>query len=45
MTNQMNQFDDSVEKLELNKADDDIKNQFGSGLLTKASAMRKKGDS
>ena len=43
-TIQMNLFDDAVEKLELYKAVDDIKNQFGSDLLTKASAMRKKSE-
>ena len=42
MTIQMNLFYDAVEKLELFKAVDDIKNQFGSDLLTKASAMKKK---
>lgn len=42
MTIQMNLFDDAVEKLELFKAVDDIKNQFGSNLLTKASALKKK---
>jgi DNA polymerase-4 len=44
MTLQMNLFDDAVEKLELYKAVDDIKTQFGSGLLTKATTLRKKKD-
>lgn len=39
MTIQMNLFDDSVEKLDLFKAVDGIKNQFGSKLLTKASNL------
>ncbi len=42
MTLQMNLFDDAVEKLELYKAVDDIKTQFGSGLVTKATVLRKK---
>lgn len=42
MTLQMNLFDDAIEKLELYKAVDDIKNQFGSQLLTKATALKKK---
>lgn len=42
MTVQMSLFDDAVEKLELFKAVDNIKNQFGSDSLTKASALRKK---
>ena len=36
MTIQMNLFDDAVEKLELFKAVDDIKNQFGSKAVVKA---------
>jgi len=42
MTIQMNLFDDAVEKLELYKAVDDIKNQFGSDAVSKATALRKK---
>jgi DNA polymerase IV len=42
MTLQMNLFDDAVEKLELFKAVDGIKNQFGNNFLTKASALKKK---
>lgn len=42
MTLQMNLFDNAVEKLELYKAVDDIKNQFGSGVLTKATTLRRK---
>jgi DNA polymerase IV len=42
MTIQMNLFDDAVEKLELYKAVDDIKNQFGSDAVLKATALRKK---
>ena len=42
MTIQMNLFDDAIEKLELFKAIDNIKNQFGSEFLTKASALKKK---
>lgn len=42
MTLQMNLFDDAIEKLELYKAVDDIKNQYGSKLVTKASAVKKK---
>ena len=42
MTIQMNLFDDAMEKLELFKAVDHIRNQFGSGLLTKASALKRK---
>jgi DNA polymerase-4 len=41
MTIQMNLFDDAVEKLELFKAVDNIKNQFGNDLLMKASALKK----
>ena len=44
MTLQMNLFDDAIEKLELYKAVDDIKNQFGSSLVTKATALKKKKD-
>jgi DNA polymerase IV len=42
MTIQMNLFDDAVEKLELYKAVDDIKNQFGSDAVLKATSLRKK---
>jgi DNA polymerase-4 len=42
MTIQMNLFDDAVEKLELYKAVDDIKNQFGSDAVLKATSIRKK---
>ena len=42
MTIQMNLFDDAVEKLELFKAVDDIKNQFGSDAVLKATSLRKK---
>lgn len=42
MTIQMNLFDDAVEKLELYKAVDDIKNQFGSDAVSKAISFRKK---
>jgi len=42
MTIQMNLFDDAVEKLELYKAVDDIKNQFGSDAVSKATSLRKK---
>ena len=45
MTIQMNLFDDAVEKLELYKAVDDIKNQFGSDAVSKATSLRKKPDS
>jgi DNA polymerase IV len=45
MTIQMNLFDDAIEKLELYKAVDDIKNQFGSDAVTKATSVRKKPDS
>ena len=45
MTIQMNLFDDAVEKLELYKAVDDIKNQFGSNAVSKATSIRKKPDS
>jgi DNA polymerase-4 len=41
MTMQMNLFDNSEEKLELFKAVDQIKNQFGSGAVTKAAALKK----
>lgn len=40
-TMQMNLFDNNVEKLNLYKAVDDIKNQFGSKLVGKASSIRK----
>jgi DNA polymerase-4 len=42
-TMQMNLFDDAEEKLELYKAMDTIKNQFGSDAITKAGALKKKG--
>ena len=42
MTLQMNLFDNAMEQLELYKAVDDIKNQFGSGLVTKATALKRK---
>jgi DNA polymerase IV len=41
MTIQMNLFDKQQEKLELFKAVDDIKNQFGKDAITKASNVRK----
>ncbi|MFT3676505.1 MAG: DNA polymerase IV [Chitinophagaceae bacterium] len=41
-TVQMSLFDNNVEKLNLYKAVDEIKNQFGSKLVAKASAMRRK---
>jgi DNA polymerase-4 len=44
MTIQMNLFDDSVEKLELYKAVDTIKNQFGSDAVMKATSLKKKND-
>jgi DNA polymerase-4 len=44
MTIQMNLFDDAVEKLELYKAVDDIKNQFGSDAVLKATSLRKKNE-
>ncbi len=43
MTIQMNLFDDAVEKLELYKAVDEIKNQFGNNAVTKASLKNKPG--
>ncbi|TCJ13320.1 DNA polymerase IV [Flaviaesturariibacter flavus] len=42
MTLQMNLFDDTLEKLELFKAVDDIKNKFGSALVQKATTLKKK---
>lgn len=42
MTIQINLFDDAVEKLELFKAVDQIKNQFGSDAVTKARSLKKK---
>ena len=42
MTMQMSLFDDAVEKLELFKAIDGIKNQFGSDAVLKATSLRKK---
>jgi len=41
MTVQMNLFDDAVEKLELFKAVDGIKEQFGAGVITKATSLKK----
>jgi DNA polymerase-4 len=41
MTMQMSLFDDAVEKLELFKAIDGIKNQFGSGAVMKATSLKK----
>jgi DNA polymerase-4 len=41
MTLQMNLFDDAAEKLGLFRAIDDIKNQFGTDKVTKASAIKK----
>ena len=40
-TMQMSLFDNNAEKLNLYKAVDDIKNQFGSKLVSKASSIRK----
>ena len=42
MTIQMNLFDDAAEKLELFKAVDNIKNQFGSDAVMKATSLKKK---
>jgi len=42
MTIQMNLFDDAIEKLELFKAVDTIKNQFGSDTVMKATSLKKK---
>jgi DNA polymerase-4 len=36
----MNLFDKEQEKLDLYKAVDDIKNQFGSGAITKAISLK-----
>ncbi|MGN6399844.1 MAG: DNA polymerase IV [Flavisolibacter sp.] len=44
MTVQMSLFDDAIEKLELFKAVDGIKNQFGSGAVMKATSLKKKED-
>jgi DNA polymerase-4 len=41
MTVQMNLFDDAIEKLELFRAVDDIKNQFGAGAVKKATSVKK----
>lgn len=38
-TMQMNLFDNNAEKLNLYKAVDDIKNQYGSGLISKAASV------
>jgi DNA polymerase IV len=40
MTIQMNLFDKEQEKLDLYKAVDNIKNQFGSGAITKATSLK-----
>jgi DNA polymerase-4 len=42
MTFQMNLFDKSVEKLQLFKAVDTIKDQFGSGVIMKATGLQGK---
>lgn len=42
ITIQMSLFDNQVEKLNLYKAVDNIKNQFGKDMLSKASAVRKR---
>ena len=44
MTVQMNLFDDAMEKLELYKAVDNIKNQFGADAIHKATSLRRKGE-
>ena len=44
MTIQMNLFDDAIEKLELYKAVDQIKNEFGNDAVTKAVALKQKPD-
>ena len=44
MTVQMNLFDDALEKLELFKAVDNIKNQFGTDAIHKATSIRRKDD-
>ncbi|MGE5518912.1 MAG: DNA polymerase IV [Candidatus Dadabacteria bacterium] len=44
MTVQMNLFNNSLDKLELYKTVDEIKNQFGVQALTKAISMKKKPD-
>jgi DNA polymerase-4 len=41
MTVQMNLFDDAIEKLGLYKAVDQIKNQFGTDAVTKATALKR----
>jgi DNA polymerase-4 len=41
MTVQMNLFDDAIEKLELYKAVDQIKNQFGNDAVMKGTSVRK----
>ena len=43
MTLQMNLFDDALEKLELFKAVDGIKNQFGSDAISKAGGLKNAG--
>jgi DNA polymerase IV len=42
MTLQMNLFDNTAEKLNLYKAVDNIKNQFGAGLVSKGSSLKRK---
>lgn len=46
ITVQMSLFENNIEKLQLYKAVDEIKNQFGSGMITKAAAKgrRKSGE-
>jgi len=44
MTIQMSLFDDALEKLELFKAVDIIKNQFGSDAVMKATSLKKKSE-
>lgn len=43
MTMQMNLFDKASEKLQLYNAIDNIKNQFGKGVITKATVLKNKG--
>ena len=42
ITIQMSLFDDAIEKMELYKAIDEIKNQFGSDVISKAASLQKK---
>jgi DNA polymerase IV len=44
MTVQMNLFDDALEKLELFKAVDNIKNQFGTDAILKATSLPRKNE-